>query len=48
MRLFLGFGNVVCLMVSAEDLWPQCSMTNMVGVKWVECLIDNWPNKKPR
>jgi len=35
-------------MVSAEDLWPQCSMTNMVGVKWVECLIDNWPNKKPR
>jgi hypothetical protein len=40
MRLFLmGFGIVVGLAIIAENERPQCSMANMLGVEWVECLI---------
>ena len=39
MRLFMGFGIVVGLAIVSENERPQCSMANMLGVEWVECLI---------
>ena len=39
MRLLMGFGIVVGLAIAADNVWPQCSMANMLGVAWVECLI---------
>ena len=39
MRLLMGFAIVVGLAIVAETKPPQCSMANMLGVEWVECLI---------
>ena len=39
MRLLMGFAIVVGLAIVAENERPQCSMANMLGVEWVECLI---------
>ena len=38
MRPLMGFEIVVGLVVSAENVQPQCSMANLLGVEWVECL----------
>ena len=40
MRLLMGFGIVVGLFIAAQNLRPQCSMTHMTGVEWVECVIE--------
>jgi hypothetical protein len=39
MRLLAGFLVVVALALAAQSGRPQCSMTEMRGVEWVECLI---------
>ena len=42
MRLLAGFLVVVAL--AAQSVRPQCSMTEMRGVEWVECLMLNGLN----
>ena len=39
MRLLAGFLVVVAVALAAQSVRPQCSMTEMRGVEWVECLI---------
>ena len=39
-RLFMVFGIVVGLAIIAQNVRPQCSMANMLGVEWIECLIE--------
>ena len=39
MRLFAGYLVVLVLAFGLQSLRPQCSMTDMLGVEWVECLI---------
>ena len=38
MRLLAGFLVVVAVALAAQSVRPQCSMTEMRGVEWVECL----------
>ena len=39
MRLLVGFLTVVGLAFAAQYIRPQCSMANMPGFEWVQCLI---------
>jgi hypothetical protein len=40
MRPFIGFLAVFTLIFCVEKVHPQCSMTNMIGVEWLECLTN--------
>ena len=39
MRLLAGFLVVVAVAFTAQGVRPQCSMTEMLGIEWLECLI---------
>ena len=39
MRLLIGYLIVVAFALTLQNVRPQCSMTDMLGVEWVECLI---------
>ena len=39
MRLLMTFAIIVGLAIAAENVRPQCSMANMTGVEWLQCLI---------
>jgi hypothetical protein len=40
MRPFLmGLGIVVGLVITAQNVRPECSMATMPSVEWVACLI---------
>ena len=39
MRLLITFAIIVGLAIAAEHVRPQCSMANMTGVEWLQCLI---------
>jgi len=39
MRLLVGFSIVVGLAFAAQHIRPQCSMANVPGIEWVQCLI---------
>ena len=38
MRLLTGYLIVVALALTLQIARPQCSMTDMLGVEWLECL----------
>ena len=39
MRLLIAFGIIVGLAFAAQAIRPQCSMANMIGVEWLQCLM---------
>ncbi len=39
MRLLITFAIIVGLAIAAEHVRFQCSMANMTGVEWLQCLI---------
>ncbi|MGH6803227.1 MAG: hypothetical protein ACREC3_07655 [Methyloceanibacter sp.] len=39
MRLLAGYLVVLVIALALQSVRPQCSMTDMLGVEWVECLI---------
>ena len=39
MRLLTGYLIVVAFALTLQIVRPQCSMTDMLGVEWVKCLI---------
>jgi hypothetical protein len=39
MRLLAGFLIVLIVAFAAQSVRRQCSMTDMLGAEWVECLI---------
>ena len=41
MRLLITFAIIVGLAIAAEHVRPQCSMANMTGVEWLQCLSIN-------
>jgi len=38
MRLLIGFLAVVCLLMGTQIGHPECSMIQMTGIEWVDCL----------
>jgi hypothetical protein len=38
MRLFIGFLFVLAILLYIQRGHPECSMSNMIGVEWLECL----------
>ena len=38
MRLLGGFLVVIFGLLALQSVHPECSMTNMLGVEWVQCL----------
>jgi hypothetical protein len=41
MRLLILCLLIVGLAFVAQNIRPQCSMANMLGVEWVECVIES-------
>ena len=39
MRLLLGVLIVVSALMALQSVRPKCSMTDLVGVEWVRCLV---------
>ena len=38
MRLLIGYLIVVAIMLAAQSMHPRCSMSDMVGAEWLQCL----------
>jgi hypothetical protein len=38
MRLLVGYVLVLMALLIIQSVRPDCSMTDMVGVEWLECL----------
>ena len=38
MRLLVGYLVVLVFLIGAQSMHPDCSMTNMIGVEWLQCL----------
>jgi hypothetical protein len=38
MRLLTGFLLIVIVALAVQSERPQCSMTDMLGVEWLECV----------
>jgi hypothetical protein len=38
MRLLVGFLVVLAALFAVQSVRPNCSMTDMVGVEWLQCL----------
>ena len=38
MRLLTGFLLVVVVALALQSVRPRCSMTDMLGVEWLECV----------
>ena len=36
--VLIGFFVLLVALFAAQSLHPNCSMTEMVGVEWIECL----------
>jgi len=39
MRLLFGILIIVSALMALQSVHPECSMTDMVGVDWVRCLV---------
>jgi hypothetical protein len=39
MRLVLGVLVVVSTLMVLQSIRPECSMSDMVGVEWIRCLM---------
>ena len=39
MRLLIGFLVLLAVFLYIQTIRPDCSMTDMIGVEWVKCLI---------
>ena len=39
MRLLIGFLFLLAILLYIQSMRSDCSMTNMIGVEWVKCLI---------
>ena len=38
MRLLVGFVVVLGALLIVQSVYPDCSMTDMIGVEWLQCL----------
>jgi hypothetical protein len=38
MRLLVGFMLLFAALLGMQSVHPDCSMTDMIGVVWLECL----------
>jgi hypothetical protein len=38
MRLLIGFLVLLITLVTIQNARHDCSMSNMIGVEWLECL----------
>ena len=48
MRLWIGFLTVLALIFYVEKSRPECSMADMIGVEWLECVTHlNLPFWRP-
>ena len=38
MRSLVGFLVLLAALLAVQSVRPNCSMTNMIGVEWLQCL----------
>ena len=38
MRLLIGFVSVSVVLLFMQSAHPECSMTDMTGVEWLDCV----------